>query len=329
MTKYVDPKKIPKNGVKKAGNHSPWKSKAHKWSAHKFDPFGSKLVRLDFRQPLSDRLPRFLKNRSPANIRVPAKHFSGPNRWGSGLDEMVQTRLLHSNPKGFSDTELGQLHQRERLHTTDLIWATDSHTGLSPLAGHTPALKGHEGRSTHGVVAEEHGTRDGLRENAILQESTAQNWGIKSRLATVKYMMSPGDELRSRTGALMLHDKPLYSVHTSIGDLRKPKELSKLADRQQELRETVKWHTAAEMLGAGHHELVPDTFKEYLFKHGNVHTAMDSFRKDAVKTPSIVKNTATTSQTDDLSSHSLSTMTTGRKRALSNARMLPAVKPNL
>ena len=69
--------------------------------------------------------------------------------------------------------------------------------------------------------------------------------------------------------------------------------------------------------------------KEYLFNHGNVHTAMDSFRKDAAHTPSIVQNTANTSQTDDLSSHSLSAMTTGRKRALSNARMLPAVKPTL
>jgi hypothetical protein len=316
---------IVKNPKKAAGKKTGWKK--HKWADHKFDPFGSQLVHPDFKKPLSDRQARFLKNRTPANIRVPARHFSATSRWGSGLDEMVQTRLLKTNPQGFGDKELGELHQRERLQTTDLIWATDHHTGLSPLAGHTPALKGHEGRSTRGVVAEEHGTRDGLRENAILQESTARDWGIKSRLATVKYMMSPGEELRGQKGKLMLHDKPLFSVHTSIGDLRKPAQLDKLADRQQELRETVKWHTAAEMLGTGHHDLVPDTFKEFLSQHGNPNTAMDKFRQAAVKTPAIVKNTATTSQTDDLSSHSLSTMTTGRKRALSDARLLPAVKP--
>lgn len=313
-------------GRYKKPKRDPWKT--HKWNRYRYDPFGSKMVRLEFRKPLNDRLPRFLLRRTPASIRVSAQLLT-PNRWGHGLDEMVQTRLLSGNPKGFKPQEIGELHQHERMHTTDLIWATGP-GGTSPLAGHTPALKNHQGRSMSGTVTEEHGTRDNLREQAILQESKATDWGIKARLATVKYMMSPGEELRAQESRLKKHGQPLFSVHTRIGDLRKPKELGKLSDRQQEIREKIKWHTAAEMLHRNHGELVPDTFKSFLSQHKHPDTAMDAFRRASILNPKIVQNRSTTSQTDDLSTQSLATMKTGvRQRALSNARLLPPVKPIL
>lgn len=297
-----------------------------KWHRRDFNPFSARLVHGDFKVPLNARLGRYTKSRVAKNIRVPAIFFAKRNRWGSGLDETVQTRLLSSNPLGFTPVEMGNLHQRERLQTTDLVWATNA-KGLSPLSGHTPAIKSHQQRQTKGTITEEHGTRDNLRENAIRQETTADDWGIKSRLATTKYMISPQEELQAAQPRLSSHPTPLFSVHKSFGDLRQPAELNKFSARQQEVRETVKWHTASEMLGKGHAALVPDTFKQYLHQHGqDPQVAMEAFRKDANANPKLVLNRALTSQTDDLSSASLGTMVKTRKRALSEARALPQFK---
>jgi hypothetical protein len=297
--------------------------RAHQWKRWEHDPFKSEFIHIDFKGPLGSRLQRYLKHPTAANIRVPARMFS-PMRWGSGLDEMVQTRLQIANPKGFSPLALGELHQRERMPTTDLIWATGSN-GVSPLAGHTPALKTHESRLTRGVIAEEHGARDALREKAIRQENLPVDWGIKARLATIKYMMSPGEELSAQQGRLSKFAEPIFSVHKRIGDLRMPKELSKLVDHQQEVREKLKWHTAREMLSTGHEGLVPATFQSYLATHDDPMKAMNAFRTDA-HAKTVALNIAPTSQTDDLSSQSLSAMNTGRQRALSSPR-LPAFNP--
>lgn len=301
----------------------PWRSTT--WKQHVFEPFTAGVVPPRFQTSLDSAWQRYRKKRSKANVRVKAQVALG-SRWGGGLDEMFATRLLVDPSHGLNLTALQSLW-KERVPTTDLVWSTTSaNLGLgkgaaSPLAGHTPALKNHTGRSTRGTITEQHGTRDGWREAAVLADLAAPELvGVKARLATVKYMMSPAEELLAQTTALGAHATPIYSVHSDLGDLRDPAHLKKLAGRIQSQRERLKWHSAAELLGRNLHALVPVDYQEMLhFAGGDPALAMQTFHA-AVDAGHRKANTAKTSQTDDLRGRSLAKMSSGRERALSPPR---------
>lgn len=269
-----------------------------------------------FGKQIENKWSKFKINSTSSNIRVPAVKLSG-ERWGNGLDEMYPTRLLKSNPSKFSEASLKPLFM-ERIRTSSLIWKTKA----SKLGGHPGALKSHDGPSTKGMIVTEHGTRDRLREQAILVEGkNSSNALIKSKLGTIKYMISPAEELHTNDtlAGLKKQKSSIYSSDKDIGDLIEPANLEKLSQKQQYIRESLKWDTAKLMIEQGMEELVPPEYKKFLKKGGTPEQARDNFQSKISSGKIKAYNQTSTSQTDDLS-RSLEQMKKSQQRSLSPAR---------
>ena len=254
------------------------------------------------------------------DIRVKAEKQTG-EEWGAGLDEEIATRIQKQRQTyGAIDHDLASAMTWTRERTSDLIWKTED----GGIAGHPGAVKKLTG--LRGFVMSEHNTRDKARYDGVMTElsaydqgtATAHDVAIKARLMTVQKMMSPAEELRTAQSSYFVQS-------SSIPQLSQTGALDKLATMQQQKRETLKWETARDMMIQNHHALVPQNFQTY-FTHtkGDVSQAMNIFQQH-VQQKKVIPNTATTSQTDDMRSVTIGSaakMTTGRPRALSDARRI-------
>ncbi|MBB3228079.1 hypothetical protein FHW69_002714 [Luteibacter sp. Sphag1AF] len=262
---------------------------------------------------------------------------------GTGLDEHVPTRMLRDPTHwgGITKSEAEDVFS-SRSRTADLAWV-NAHGSSEPVGGHTPAIKSKLVGGTLGAITTEHGTRDTTREKAV--ETTLKDHASPSRfkdvaimgsLATIKHMVSPSTEFHTVKGDVAALSTPRHSALTGNADLRQAPHFDNFVDHIQEGRERLKWETGAQMMSDSRlQHLVPPTMKAVLQHTGNEPLqAMDVFRTHQGNLPSgHTVNTHTRTDTEDLTTRSLhdmasTTVTTGtRRRALSDARMLPPVKP--
>lgn len=270
-----------------------------------------------------------------------------PSFVGIGLDEHVATRT-HKVRLNWQNLHANAVKRKKRLkeitgarsRTADLVWPTGN--PLDPIAGHTPGIKRRLVNGTAGAITTGHGTRDTTRSSAVnktLSDVNSPNVSrdtvVMSNLATIKYMTSPSTELNSIKGAVANLPTPRYSALTGANDLRVGGHFDDLVAHVQEERERKKWETASVMTTDDRlSKLVPHTINSYLRTYGNDPSkAREAFRYDAHNAwfkPNI--NTSPQSDTEDLTAHSLHTLATtpplvGRRRALSDARLPPPVKP--
>lgn len=282
-----------------------------------------------------------------------------PTFVGIGLDENIPTRMLNS-PKLWRGIQA--LKAREvfgaRSRNADLVWRTPPATGAAPanwepISGHTPAVKSQPSAGNNDAIHQGHGNgrassgRDGSRERAIkttLDDAQAPHspdrfgdTAIMASLATIKHMSSPSTELALAKQSVASLAAPRYAALTGNADLRAPAVFDSLVAHVQEERERKKWETGSVLLGIQRlNPLVPPVMRSYLETHGNdPHAAREKFRGDShgfwLFRPNV--NQSESSDTGNLekrSLHQLATISTNtgrRKRALSDARWLPAVAP--
>ncbi|ARU26651.1 hypothetical protein [Cellvibrio sp. PSBB006] len=271
-------------------------------------------------KPALESIEKKLISGTSTDIRVKAEKQTG-EEWGAGLDEEIATRIQKQRQKsGNIGQDLSSAMTWTRERTSDLIWTTND----GGIAGHPGAVKKLPG--LRGFVMSEHNTRDNARYEGVMTEidaydnSTASvhDISIKARLMTIQKMMSPAEELLTATSS--------HFVQSSvISQLNQPGAMNQLSVMQQQKRETLKWETARDMMIQKHTTLVPQTYQDYLsHTNGDVGQAMDIFQQH-VQQKKVVPNTATTSQTDDMRSITIAgaaKMTTGRPRALSDARRI-------
>lgn len=278
-----------------------------------------KFIPTDFIKSLFKSWSKFQISR-PKNVRVKAKSLSN-ERWGSGLDEMYATRLLIKNPSNFANKELELLYHL-RVRTSDLVYVTKDGSSIS---GHPGALKDHTGRKVNGSITEEHGTRDSSREAAIEAENNDSNKvNIKARLATVKFLMSPGESFidSSLSKSLSKRNKPIYHNDRAIGNLVNISERKLLAPKIQAVREAIKWTVAEDLLKYPKFaHLVHKDYKMYLKPGKSSEQARIAYENDLKASPSKRqgRNRSIKSETDDLD-ESLEKIAKNNKRPLSPPR---------
>ena len=256
------------------------------------------------------------------NIRLKPVLRQGTLR-GRSYDEMFQTRALKRYQRG-ADLISARLLFAQRAPNDQLIWAVDKGAKKrhAPLAGHTPSIAQVRGDKKAHIVTTEHGTRDRLRQAAHDVEPEPMDKAIKARLATIKYMSDPAERLKSVAGEMRSQKFPLFANYKDIGDLRNRFSFNAFLGRQQAFREKLKWETAAfiSTMGHGREKLLPADYVTALGAHGNDPAkAMKAFHQEA-RGRGRTLNRASTSQTDDLTKHTLSQMVATRQRALSPPR---------
>lgn len=272
-----------------------------------------------FSKQLADKYKKFLKTPSAENIRVKAVKLPGEN-WGSGLDERYATRLLKKNKFKLNSSDIKKLYH-ERTRTSSLIFVTKSTT--NPLSGHPGALKNHQGRLNSGMITSEHGTRDRAREEAVeIEGNDGEATRIKSKLATIKYMISSGEEIMSISKLLSKVKKPVFSIHSNIGDLKKSGNLQEVAMLTQNVRESLKWDAAEDMMTGTFKNLVPVSYSKYLKKGEIASVGMGNFQKDEAKNLNRKpRSRSLSSETDNLN-EDLSSLGAKKRRILSPPRTM-------
>lgn len=279
--------------------------------------------------------------RTPTDTTITSTTGAQSTFVGIGMDEHVATRLQTTKSKWAAlSTSDAEDISGARSRTADLVWPTGDPS--NPIAGHTPGIKWQPVSGTTSAITTGHSGRDTARESAvntthadISSPSRARDTALMGSLATIKHMTTPAAELRTAKTDTAKLTVPRYSALTNTKDLRNPSHFEEMVDHVQEARERLKWETASVMKADPRlSPLVPPTIDSYLGTHGNDPlVAMDKFRYDthnAWIAPPI--NTAPRSDTEDLSKSSLHTMATTaatgtRRRALSDARLLPVTIP--
>ncbi len=282
------------------------------------------------------------------HIRLRAVQETG-EEWGSGYDEGFPTRELKLRMKHMGADERAAVFS-QRFPTKHLVFPSkSSDPSVSPLAGHTPAIK-HTAAvpGTKNSVTTSHSERDQSRWESIqktigdaLPSHSGFDEAVMARLATHRYMSSPKSELDTVKSDTAAFSKPLFMAHARVGDLRHPANFEEMTQIVHQQREKHKWETASILaLDPASHSLVPPVMGAFLHASGNDPVAaMESFRA-RLHTPPIAGvsppqvNTSVQSDTEDLRHVSLQSMRNnpvapggGRRRALSDARPLAPVRP--
>lgn len=293
---------------------------------------------------------KFLGTLKPKSTDIRISAVRGSNETsGVSADENVRTQVQRDK-RGQMSTDEASMVYTQRSHQGVLVWKTDSPSlsqyGVStdtsePLAAHTPGMKHNQLPGTSGAITKEHGTRDGVRQGAVMKtlsdsQRDEADAAIMGKLATIQLFMSPREELQqTKTTVSGNTGNPVYSVFQDIGQISGPsrqKNFDELTERMQTARETDKMHAAKMMLTSGRESLVPPIYKNILsHTEGDVGKAMNLLHEQSTASkPVITFNTATHSQTDRLDQQSLREMNTQaqnptittRPRALSDPRRI-------
>ncbi|WP_369929261.1 hypothetical protein [Xanthomonas sp. NCPPB 2632] len=263
-----------------------------------------------------------------------------PTFVGIGLDEFVATRTLKKKAlfKAITRRQAKNVFS-VRSRTADLVWATTGHA--EPIAGHTPSVKRQLVAGTTGAITSEHSTRDGLRAAAVdktgadfASPAIFNDVAVMSQLATIKHMASPSTELKAIESRVQALATPRYTALTGTADIRQPAHFDSMVAHVQEERERKKWEVGAQMMADPRlRGMVPPVIKNYLTTTANIPgDARELFRSDLHTGRRVPINEALSSDTQDLSTHSLHQFSamvkpTTRPRTLSDARILPPVIP--
>ncbi len=292
----------------------------------------------------------FLGTLKPKSTDIRIKAIKGLNETsGVSADENVRTQVQRDK-RAQMTTDEASMAFAQRSHQGVLVWKTDSPSlsqyGVStdtsePLAAHTPGVKRNQLPGTSGAITKEHGTRDNVRQSAVLTtiadpKREESDIAIMGKLATLQLFTSPREELQQIKSTVSGNTtNPVYSVFQDIGQISGPsrqKNFEEFVERVHTARETDKMHTAKMMLTSGREHLVPEVYKNILsHTQGDVGKAMNVLHEQSTSTtPVITFNTATHSQTDRLDQQSLREMNTQaqnptittRPRVLSNPRSI-------
>lgn len=231
-------------------------------------------------------------------------------RWASGADESVPTRLAIKSISALRAQKKAALAlSRElnayRFDNSQHIWVT----GDKQIAGHVPAIKQNPNDLKRSVTTE-HGRRDKARAEVVkgVWAHGADARREAATGATLKLFISPGEELLTAK-----QKGSVYANYKSLGDLKKPAELKKLASIQQEVREHHKIEFAEFLHSKG--RSVPKEYAGFVGK-GKSTSEVRQAIVNAFQSKTLQPNTATTSQAD------LTRVGKGRlKRSLSSPRL--------